>query len=76
MTLSQIRKAIKKNLDRNERGKKVKTGKIKGVLENLEQKAKRFEKALAKGPSAKERKALELDLKIAKAQIKKARKLL
>ncbi len=76
MTLSQIRKAIKKNLDRSEKGKKVKPKKIRRVLENLEQKAKRYEKDLAKHPSAKEHKALELHLKIARAQIKKARKLL
>ena len=74
--LSQLKAAINEFVSKNKKGKKIKAKKIRKVLEKLEAKEKRFKKDHANESSSKARKKLEFQLRVIKAQIKKAHKLL
>ncbi|MDA9982100.1 hypothetical protein N9H39_05060 [Gammaproteobacteria bacterium] len=74
--LSQLKAAINEFVSKNKKGKKLKAKKIRKVVGKLEAKEKRFKKDHANESSSKARKKLELQLRVIKAQIKKAHKLL
>ena len=76
MKLSNLKTRINKLVTKQKKGKKVKASKIRDVLEGLNKKQNKFEKDYHKKTSTTEKEMLTLQLKVVKAQIKKARRLL
>lgn len=76
MALEKLTEAVGEFLHRKKKGRKLQAKKIRKVLDKLEEKKKKYDKDYAKERSEKAKKRLALRLKIVKAQIAKARKLL
>jgi hypothetical protein len=76
MKLTDLKNQVDKFIGRKRKGKKLKSTQIQIVLDKLEKKERRVNKEYANESSAKEIKRLELQKKVLKAQMKKARKLL
>lgn len=76
MRLMELKDVVKKSVRKKKKGKNLDAKSIQTVLEKLEAKRKAYEESLADPASEKERKKREFHLKVAAAQIEKARKLL
>jgi len=76
MKLTNLKEKLSHLVDKKKQGKKLKAKKIKKVLEKLEIKQKRLLKEETQANSDKLRKKVNLQLKVAHAQIKKAHRLL
>ena len=76
MNLSKLKKTVKELVNKERKGNKIKHKKIVKVLEKLEAKKKDIKSKLNHEKSKKVQKDLNLKLKVVRAQIKKAHRLL
>ena len=76
MRLMELKGVVKKSVHKKNKGKKLDVKSIHTILEKLESKRAAYEESLVSPGSEKERKKREYHLKVANAQIEKARKLL
>lgn len=76
MNLSKLKKTVKELVNKERKGNKIKHKKIVKVLEKLEAKKKDINSKLNHEKSKKVQKDLNLELKVVRAQIKKAHRLL
>ena len=76
MKLAKLKKAVKQLVTKVSKGNTVKRKKIVKVLDNLKEKRKQINKLIDREQSKKARKDLNLKLKVVRAQIKKAHRLL
>ena len=76
MKLSKLKKTVKELVNKERKGNKIKHKKIVKVLEKLEAKKKDINSKLNHEKSKKVQKDLNLELKVVRAQIKKAHRLL
>ena len=76
MKLSKLKKTVKQLVTKERKGKKIKHKKIVKVLKRLEVKKKDLKRKLEHEKSKKAQTDLSLNLKVVRAQIKKAHRLL
>ena len=76
MNLSKLKKTVKELVNKERKGNNIKHKKIVKVLEKLEAKKKDINSKLNHEKSKKVQKDLNLELKVVRAQIKKAHRLL
>ncbi len=76
MKLSTLKDLISSWVNRAQHGKRLKAKKVQKVLEQLEKKSRKYKRAISSADADKTKAKLASRLKVVKAQISKAQKLL